>query len=190
MLELIQSPAFFYLFAILAIASSLLVIFKKNPVTSAFSLVFVFFCFAGIYALMGAHLIAGIQVLVYAGAIMVLFVFVIMLLNADSPSLDLVARVSKTRFVGTLIGAAAVLSLLAYIFKNAVPPSPAGKHTPQAIEAMGGNTRALSELMFTDFILPFELTSILLLAVVVAVVAIALRKPHLTERSKIRGGAK
>src|ERR1700759_560171 len=83
------SPFFFYLFGGLAIACALLVILKKNPVPSALSLVLVFFAFAGIYALLDAHLIAALQVLVYAGAIMVLFIFVIMLLNADAPSFDL-----------------------------------------------------------------------------------------------------
>src|SRR6188472_859873 len=83
------NPVFFYLFAGLAIACALLVILKKNPVASAFSLVLVFFSFAGIYALLNAHLIAALQVLVYAGAIMVLFIFVIMLLNADVPSFDM-----------------------------------------------------------------------------------------------------
>src|SRR3954469_20840753 len=83
------NPFFFYAFAGLAIACSLFVVFKKSPVASAFSLVVVFFAFAGIYALLDAHLIAALQVLVYAGAIMVLFIFVIMLLNADVPSLDL-----------------------------------------------------------------------------------------------------
>src|ERR1043165_6095853 len=83
------SPIFFYLFSGMAIAASLFVILKKTPVSSAFSLVMVFFSFAGIYAMLDAHLIAALQVLVYAGAIMVLFVFVIMLLNADVPSFDL-----------------------------------------------------------------------------------------------------
>src|SRR5437868_4599298 len=89
------SPVFFYFFSGLAIACSLFVILKKNPVSSAFSLVMVFFSFAGIYAMLDAHLIAALQVFVYAGAIMVLFVFVIMLLNADVPSLDL----SKSPFL-------------------------------------------------------------------------------------------
>src|SRR3954470_23179547 len=83
------SPLFFYIFAGLAIACSVLVVFKKNPVASAFSLVLVFFAFAGIYALLDAHLIAALQILVYAGAIMVLFIFVIMLLNADMPQMDI-----------------------------------------------------------------------------------------------------
>ena len=83
------SPFFFYAFGGIAIACSLLVVLKKSPVSSAFSLVMVFFSFAGIYALLDAHLIAALQIFVYAGAIMVLFVFVIMLLNADVPSFDL-----------------------------------------------------------------------------------------------------
>jgi len=83
------SPFFFYAFASIAVICSLFVILKKNPVASAFSLVLVFFAFAGIYALLDAHLIAALQIFVYAGAIMVLFVFVIMLLNADVPSFDM-----------------------------------------------------------------------------------------------------
>src|SRR4051812_40701528 len=83
------NPIFFYLFAGLAIGFSLLVALKSNPVVNAFSLVMVFFAFAGIYALMAAHLLAALQILVYAGAIMVLFIFVIMLLNADEPSFDM-----------------------------------------------------------------------------------------------------
>src|SRR4051812_27681963 len=83
------SPIFFYFFAGLAIACSLAVVLKTNPVASAFSLVLTFFAFAGIYALLDAHLVAALQIFIYAGAIMVLFVFVIMLLNADVPSFDL-----------------------------------------------------------------------------------------------------
>src|SRR6476469_8798287 len=103
------SPVFFYLFAGLAIACSLLVILKKNPVASAFSLVLVFFAFAGIYALLDAHLIAALQVLVYAGAIMVLFIFVIMLLNADVPSFDL----GRSHLLLRIASGIGVLALLA-----------------------------------------------------------------------------
>ena len=78
----------FYIFSGLAVLFSLLVVLGKNPIYSAFSLVMSFFCFAADYVLLDAHLIATLQVLVYAGAIMVLFVFVIMLLNADIVGLD------------------------------------------------------------------------------------------------------
>src|SRR3954464_15341289 len=111
------SPGFFYVFAGLAIAFSLLTVLKKHPVSNAFSLVMVFFSFAGIYALLGAHLIAALQVLVYAGAIMVLFVFVIMLLNADEPSFD----IGRSHIlVKLLAGLAAVTILGAFVwaFKN------------------------------------------------------------------------
>ena len=96
------SPILFWIFASLALLFSLNVIVNRNPVTSAFSLVLVFFSFAAIYALFGAHLVAAMQILVYAGAIMVLFVFVIMLLNADVKTFDL----GKTHF--TQIGRAHV----------------------------------------------------------------------------------
>ena len=79
----------FFIFSTIAIVGSLLVVLRTHPVGSAFSLVAVFFSFAGLYALMGAHLIAALQILVYTGAIMVLFVFVIMLLNQDAPIQDL-----------------------------------------------------------------------------------------------------
>lgn len=169
------SPVFFYIFAGAAIACSLLVIMKKNPVASAFSLVMVFFCFAGIYAMLDAHLIAALQVLVYAGAIMVLFVFVIMLLDADVPSFDMLRshtalRMSAVVVTGVLFG------FFVMSFRSGPVPAPIAAMTPDAVEAAGGNTRVLSEMLFSDYILPFELTSVLLLAAIVGAVAIAKRK--------------
>jgi NADH-quinone oxidoreductase subunit J len=171
------NPVFFYIFAGLALACSFMVILKKNPVASAFSLVLVFFAFAGIYAILDAHLIAALQVLVYAGAIMVLFVFVIMLLNADVASFDM----GRTHGAQRLVGAVACVVLLAifvWSFKNSLPHAPVANFTPETIELSGGNTKVLSELLFSEYILPFELTSVLLLAAIIAAVAIA--KRHLT----------
>src|SRR5579862_1981641 len=111
------SPFFFYLFAGLALACSLLVVFKRNPVASAFSLVLVFFSFAGIYAILDAHLIAALQVLVYAGAIMVLFIFVIMLLNADTPSFDLGRSHVALRWASA-VASAGLLIVFIGVFKN------------------------------------------------------------------------
>ncbi len=172
------SPFFFYLFAGLAIACSALVVLKKNPVSSAFSLVLVFFSFAGIYAMLDAHLIAAIQIFVYAGAIMVLFVFVIMLLNADVASLDLEKNSTGLRlFVGLM--SLALVGCFVWAFQESAPKLQlftAGNFTPENVEAAGGNTQVLSELMFSEYILPFELTSVLLLAAIVGAVAIAKRK--------------
>jgi NADH-quinone oxidoreductase subunit J len=169
------SPVFFYLFAGLAIACSMFVILKKNPVASAFSLVMVFFSFAGIYALLDAHLIAALQIFVYAGAIMVLFIFVIMLLNADVPSLGMSRSPIGVRLIAGVL-CAIMLGIFVWAFKESRFPNAVGEFTPEKIEAAGGNTQVLSELMFSEYILPFELTSALLLAAIVGAVAIAKRK--------------
>ena len=171
------SPIFFYAFAGLAIAFALLTILKKNPVASAFSLVMVFFSFAGIYAMLGAHLIAALQVLVYAGAIMVLFIFVIMLLNADAPSLDL-GRTPVWLKAGTGFLGLVLFGVLVVAFKNSAITGVHGNLPESQVEALGGNTQVVSELMFSEYILPFELTSILLLVGIVGAVAIAKRRPQ------------
>jgi len=168
------NPVFFYLFAAVAIAFSLLVVLKKNPVSSAFSLVMVFFAFAGIYAILDAHLIAALQVLVYAGAIMVLFIFVIMLLNADTPSFDL-GRSHRALRIAAAIGGVVMLELFVVVFHGSEFASN-GKMTVDAINQAGGNTVVISRLMFSEYLLPFELTSVLLLGAIVGAVAIAKRK--------------
>jgi len=182
---MVASPIFFYLFAGLAILCALAVVLKKNPVASAFSLVLVFFSFSAIYALLGAHLIAAIQILVYTGAVMVLFVFVIMLLAADVPSLDF----KRTSIViRTMVGAGCV-GLAGVFFwgfwKSAGQLAPQGPFSTEAVEKAGGNSKVIAELMFSEFVLPFELTSVLLLAAIVGVVAIAMRK----SKTDIKKGA-
>ena len=169
------SPYFFYGFGGIAILCSLLVILKQNPVASAFSLVMVFFSFAGIYALLDAHLLAALQIFVYAGAIMVLFVFVIMLLNADTPSFDLGRTHLGVRVVSASCSFVALL-LFIWVFRQTSLTGPVAQFTPENIDAAGGNTQVVSELMFSEYILPFELTSVLLLASIVGAVAIAKRK--------------
>jgi NADH-quinone oxidoreductase subunit J len=169
---------FFYVFATIASLLALRVVTSRNPISGAFSLVITFFCVAAIYALMEAHFLAAIQILVYAGAVMVLFTFVIMLLNADVSAADF-----GRGFVGKFI-ALAVLGALVVGFNMALRTgmvsTNAGLFTPEKIKELGGNSRALSELMFSDYILPFELTSVLLLVGIVGSVALAkrARKAH------------
>src|SRR3954447_2571221 len=122
------SPIFFYLFASLAVVFALLVVAKRNPVANAFSLVMMFFCFAAIYAMLDAHLIAALQVLVYAGAIMVLFIFVIMLLNADTPSLDMLRPHTTLRALSGL-ATLVLFALFVISFRNSPAEAPVGKMT-------------------------------------------------------------
>ena len=153
----------FYLFAILTVVAAAGVIAARSPIYSAMSLVGTFFCLAGIYALLLAHTIAILQVLVYAGAIMVLFLFVIMLLSlgeAVGPS-----KITFPRVVGGLT-AAGLFALLVYAARPFVPaaaPIPANFGTLQSIGAQ----------LYTQWLAPFEAVSLLLLVAMVGAVVVA-----------------
>lgn len=165
----------FFAFSTIAIVGSLLVILKRNPVASAFALVLVFFSFAGLYAVMGAHLIAALQILVYTGAIMVLFVFVIMLLNQDTPVSDL--KESSGLFKGVAaLGCLGLTFVLVSAGIRARDVAPVGIYTDDKVAELGGNLKAISELLFTDGLFQFELTSFLLLGAIVATIALSKRQ--------------
>ena len=165
----------FTVLATVGIGGSLSVVLSKNPVTSALNLVLVFFSFAGLYALLEAHLLAALQIFVYAGAIMVLFVFVIMLLNADVPSMD---RNRSALWLRVLVpfSCLALVGQFVYAFFMTPIIPPVGPYTAAAIDAYGGNTRVLSEVLFSEYVLPLELTSILLLSAIVGAVVMAKRQ--------------
>jgi len=165
----------FFIFSSIAILGSLMVVFKKNPVASAFALITVFFAFAGLYALMSAHLVAALQILVYTGAIMVLFVFVIMLLNQDRPVEDL--KSSSPFFKGfAALGVSALVYSMIRVGLLAKGIQPRGQMTEDKVIELGGNVRAIAESLFTDHLMQFELTSVLLLGAIVATIALAKRK--------------
>ena len=165
----------FCIFSTIAIVGSLMVVFRKNPVGSAFSLILVFFAFAGIYAVMGAHLIAALQILVYTGAIMVLFVFVMMLLSQDQEIQDL--KETSAIFKGiTGLGILGLVFILIKTVLRAKDTLPTGDLTNEKIASLGGNVQVISESLFADHSFHFELTSFLILAATVATVALAKRK--------------
>lgn len=162
---------FFTLVAAVAIISSILVVAMRNPINSALSLIMTFFCIATLYVMLDAPFMAATQVIVYAGAIMVLIVFVIMLLNMRTET-------SKNYVHGTLVSAiVAVLTL--FVISGFLTKSPltgiTGTMTPELV-ARVGHTELIGKSMFTDFLLPFEITSILLLVAIVGSVILAKRK--------------
>lgn len=177
------SAIFFYLFAAVAIATAVLVVTQKNPVTSALNLVLTFFALAGLYVLLEAHLVAALQIFVYAGAIMVLFVFVIMLLNADSPSMDLKRTPLVIRVLSAVLGLG-ILAALVWVFQNSANTVPLGRFNNAAIDQAGGNSKVLAQAMFSEYLLPFELTSGLLLAAIVGAVALSKRKYKVVQKGK------
>jgi NADH-quinone oxidoreductase subunit J len=156
----------FFVFAIPLVATALGVLLSRNPVYAAMNLVAAFFCMAGIYVLLTAHLIAFMQVLVYAGAVMVLFLFVIMLLSLGDEHLVPEPSKRAMQWVG-VVGAVALTSVVAVaIFK-------VGDGTAAAVDGTFGTVKAVGRLLFTEYLLPFEATSLLLLVAIVGAVVVA-----------------
>ncbi len=161
-------------FCVLAIVSALGVVALRNPVSSAFSLILVLLNVAGIFAMQEAYFVAAVQVLVYAGAIMVLFIFVIMLLSIEQVEVDW--PTSKAYWpVPMALGLAFFLGMGFVLTKGFGPAVKAG-FTPQAIEGLGGNVRVISEVMFSDYVLPFLVMGMLLSISIVGAVVLAKRR--------------
>ena len=160
----------FYLFAIGVLVAGAQVIFRRNPIYGAVSLVGCFFFLAGIYVLLSAHLIAILQILVYAGAVMVLFVFVIMLLNLKEEELG-----GPRWTAWKVIGLAAVILGTGVIAWRALGPAyPGGAGRDNALAIAGfGSVKAVGRTLYLASVLPFEITSLLLLVAVVAAVVVA-----------------
>jgi NADH-quinone oxidoreductase subunit J len=169
----------------LVIAAALIslgVVFSKNPISSALSLVGVFVCLASIYAMIGAHFIAALQILVYAGAIMVLFVFAIMLLNMQSEEIPW-SRWGKLPALVGLSLASIFFGLMAFVFYRFDPSQLSqrflGEFSPTSIQKLGGNVSLISERLFTHYVIPFQAVSVLLLIAIVG--AVLLAKRHLKD---------
>lgn len=159
----------FYLFGLIAVASAVAFVTRKSPVAAALWLVNTMFCLAALYIMMNAQFVGAIQVLVYAGAIMVVFLFVVMLLNLGHP-----AKVSDIKGLGVrLVAGLAGLALLAELFvvgRQKLPallpelPPESNVITPIAVP------------LFREYLLAFEITSVLLLAAIIGAVVLAKRK--------------
>jgi NADH-quinone oxidoreductase subunit J len=158
----------FYLFGLIAIASAVAFVTRKSPVAAALWLVNTMFSLAALYVMLGAQFVGAIQVLVYAGAIMVVFLFVVMLLNlGDAKELDIKGR--PAQLAAGLVG----LALLAQLFAL----SRHGVAEPQAEPAMQVNVTAdIAQSLFIDHVVAFQVTAILLLAAIVGAVVLAKRR--------------
>jgi NADH-quinone oxidoreductase subunit J len=166
----------FYLFGLIAIASSIAFVTRKSPVAAALWLVNTMFCLAALYAMLEAHFVGVIQVLVYAGAIMVVFLFVVMLLNLGQPSDLADIRGKWGRLVAGLLGLALLAQVMALAGKRLPEPfTPGGGYDPVAVRDLGA-VGSVAQPLFTEYLLAFELTSILLLVAIVGAVVIGRRK--------------
>jgi NADH-quinone oxidoreductase subunit J len=156
----------FIVFAVIAVVCGISVVLQTHPIASALSLIGVMGSLAVLYLLLGAEFIAAVQMIVYAGAIMVLFVFVIMLLNAGAE------RTSGRSFLARFLGLpllAMLIGVLAYVIFRTFPDSPAvhfGAFT-------GGTPKNIGRQLFTAYLLPFEITSVLILIAILGAIVLA-----------------
>ena len=161
----------FFSLAVLAAFSAVMMILQRNPVNSALYLILNFFCLGGLYLTLNAQFIAMVQVLVYAGAIMVLFLFVIMLLNLGDDR-RLREHLGLRMYLGIGFSVALVLELLfIFLFRSS---NSAVQQSPNAAEM--GTVEYVGKVLFTRFLFPFEVTSLLLLAAIVGAVILAKKK--------------
>ncbi len=157
----------FYLFSLIAIASALLFVTRKNPVPAALWLVNVMFALSGLYIMLDAPFVGAIQVLVYAGAIMVVFVFVVMLLNLGR------AEISDLRGLGSRLGAGLVsLGIVANLLVVQRDKLPRAELAP----AQDNVVTQVAASLFTDYLVAFELTSLVLLVAIVGAVLLAKKR--------------
>jgi NADH-quinone oxidoreductase subunit J len=160
----------FFVLAALAILGALSLIWQKHPIHSALSLIVVMVALAGLYLLMGAEFVAAVQIIVYSGAIMVLFVLVIMLLNAG---IEEHTSISKLAGVPGLL---LVIALAGFIAATIARSS----ETVQAAMQTGAisSTKGISNMVFRDFVYPFELTSFLILVAIMGALVLAQREKN------------
>lgn len=170
----------FIIFGTVSIIGAIAVISFRHPIYSALSLIVTFFSQAGLFVLLGAHFVAAVQVIVYAGAIMVLFLFVIMLLNLGTLS-------AKGALTGKLKGVAIILGILlavegVYIAVRALDKTEVGlKVAENAAAALQDNpietydVGHIGSLLFSKYLLPFEVTSLILLAALIGVIVLVKR---------------
>jgi len=166
----------FYLFGLIAIASSIAFVTRKSPVAAALWLVTTMFCLAALYVMLEAHFVGVIQVLVYAGAIMVVFLFVVMLLNLGQPSELADIRGKWGRLAAGLLGLALLAQVMALAGKRLPEPfTPGGGYNADVVRDLGA-VGSIAQPLFTEYLLAFELTSILLLVAIVGAVVIGRRR--------------
>ena len=162
------SSSFFYLFALVTCLSGLMVISSRNPVHSVLFLILAFFNAAGLFILLNAEFLAMLLVVVYVGAVAVLFLFVVMMLDINFSELR--EGFQKYRPLGLVIGGILIAELIATFFEysdmSTKLPAQHGVH----------NTRALGQVIYTDYIYLFQLAGLILLVAMVGAIALTLRR--------------
>ena len=170
----------FYMFALVLIASAVLVVTVRQPVTSVLFLILAFFNAAGLFLLAEAEFLAFILLIVYVGAVAVLFLFVVMMLDVKGET----ARVSLRHHlpVGFGVGGVLFAQILATIWSW---PATKAQEVVQTLSEAPENTRALGRVLYTDFALPFQVCGLVLLVAMVGAISLTYRKPRYVKKQKV-----
>jgi NADH-quinone oxidoreductase subunit J len=168
-LQPVATPFFFYLLSAIAILSALAVITRRNPVHSAVSLIFTLLSVAGLYLMLYAPFVAGVQIILYVGGIVVLFLFVIMLVNLERASHE---HQFNSQWVVGLLAAGVLAALLVFVYfkgHSIFPQNPVPM--PEA-----SNTQQVGMLLYGQYMFPFEIASLLLLVAIIGAVVMAKKR--------------
>lgn len=160
---------FFFYFALIIAAASVLVVAFRNPIYSALALLIMFFHVAGLYVTLHAEFLAAVQVIVYAGAILVLYLFVVMLLNLKHDD-----RYHRQWPIAAFVGIALVVEAIILTLLKGQTTSPMPSTQGTAVEGLG-NTESLGDVLYTTYLFPFEVASLLLLVAMIGAIVLAKR---------------
>ena len=178
----IMTVVMFYVFAALAVLSAVLVVLFRNPVYSALSLVMTFFSLAGLFVLLEAYFLSAVMVIVYAGAIMILFLFVIMLLNLGRKEL-MDAAVGRFRWIFVLVLVGLLLSQIGAVAGAGGWLQVTEPREPTTLQSE--NTESIGRILFTVYLLPFEIAAVILTVALIGVVVLVKRERG--QGSEVRG---
>lgn len=179
------SALFFYVFAILAVASGAMVILAKNPVHAVLFLILAFFNAAGLFVLLNAEFLAMLLVIVYVGAVSVLFLFVVMMLDVDFAELK--AGFIKNAGIGALVGGIVLAEILALVgYRGLTAASSLNVASPVPAASSGiTNTQALGEILYTKYVYFFEGASLILFVAMIGAIVLTLKHRVAVKRQSI-----
>jgi NADH-quinone oxidoreductase subunit J len=175
----------FYLFSGILVASAIMVVFSKNPVHSVLFLILAFFNAAGLFILLGAEFVAMILVIVYVGAVAVLFLFVVMMLDINFS--DLRRGINTYLPFGIFLGVVLFIELFFLVFQTWIAPAASGPAlaAPAPMLTEISNTRALGQLIYTHYLYVFQVSGLILLVAMIGAIVLTLRHRPGVQRQKI-----
>lgn len=160
----------FFIFSIISIFSALMVISQKNIVRGALSLVLLFFATSGLFIVMGAELVAALQIFLYAGAIIVIYLFVIMMIDLRKGTTDEIDTMTKVFVIGA---GCLFFAEIIYFLSKANYSGIKDIYSAEKIKELGGMTQVLAKIMFTKYLYPFEIVSLILLIAMIGAIILA-----------------